>query len=236
MYIHVKSNHPPHIKKQLPNMIEKRLSALSSSEDIFKEAAPTYEQALRKSGYKQKLAYKEHREDYNNSTNNQRSEKKKRNKTVIWFNPPFSKAVKTKIGKKFLEIVDKHFKDKRKDGLHKIFNRHTLKLSYSCTQNVKSIIKSHNKKVLNEHNSQSQPDNTKTCNCRKKNDCPLNGDCLQNSVVYKATVKAEGTEEKTYIGSTERSFKRRYYEHTSDIKNKSARNNTALSACHMCGN
>ena len=51
----------------------------------------------------------------------------------------------------------------------------------------------------------------------------------QYEIVYKAKVTAEGTEEKTYIGSTERTFKKRFYEHTSDIKNKNYRNNTALS-------
>ena len=101
--------------------------------------------------------------------------------------------MKTKLGKKFLEIVDKHFKDKRKDGLHEILNRHTLKLSYSCTQNVKAIITSHNRKVLDEHNKHPQTENKKMCNCQKKNECPLEGACLQKSVVYKAKINAQGT-------------------------------------------
>ena len=53
----------------------------------------------------------------------------------------------------------------------KIFNRHTLKLSYSCMPNMKSIISSHNKHILSNANTPTpQPD---TCNCRKKPDCPL---------------------------------------------------------------
>ena len=228
VYIHTQSNHPPHIKKQLPHMIEKRLSTLSSSEQIFKEAIPTYEQALKKSGYKQRLTYIKQQDSASN-TNNKPKRKRKRNKTITWYNPPFNKAVKTKLGKKFLEIVDKHFKDKRKDGLHKILNRHTLKLSYSCTQNVKAIITSHNRKVLDEHNKHPQTENKKMCNCQKKIECPIEGACLQKSVVYKAQVNAPGTSEKTYFGSTERTFKKRFYEHTSDIKNQKYRNNTSLS-------
>ena len=41
-YIHVESNHPPNIIKQIPKTIEKRLSQLSSNEEIFNESAPFY--------------------------------------------------------------------------------------------------------------------------------------------------------------------------------------------------
>ena len=54
-YIHVESNHPPSIIKQIPKTIEKRLSQLSSSEEIFNESAPFYEDKLHQSGYQQKL-------------------------------------------------------------------------------------------------------------------------------------------------------------------------------------
>ena len=43
-YIHVNSDHPPSILRQLPMSIEKRLSSLSSSKEIFEETAPYYEQ------------------------------------------------------------------------------------------------------------------------------------------------------------------------------------------------
>ena len=39
-YIHIESNHPPNIIKQIPKTIEKRLSQLSSNEEIFNESAP----------------------------------------------------------------------------------------------------------------------------------------------------------------------------------------------------
>ena len=37
-YMHVESNHPPNIIKQIPKRIEKRFSQLSSSEEIFNES------------------------------------------------------------------------------------------------------------------------------------------------------------------------------------------------------
>ena len=41
-YIHIQSDHPPSITKQLPRSIEKHLSQLSSSKDIFYETTPNY--------------------------------------------------------------------------------------------------------------------------------------------------------------------------------------------------
>ena len=64
---------------------------------------------------------------------------------LLWFNPPYSKNVATNIGKSFLKLIDKHFPEGSQ--LNKIFNRNTVKVSYSCMSNVASIIKSHNKKV-----------------------------------------------------------------------------------------
>ena len=40
-YLHVNSDHPPQILKQLPKSIEKRFSFLSSSKEIFKETVRT---------------------------------------------------------------------------------------------------------------------------------------------------------------------------------------------------
>ena len=48
-YIYVNSDHHPSILKQLPKSIEKRLSSLSSSKEIFEETASYYDQYLSKS-------------------------------------------------------------------------------------------------------------------------------------------------------------------------------------------
>ena len=49
-YIHVESNRPLNISKQISKTIEKRLSQLSSNEEIFNESAPFYEDKLHQSG------------------------------------------------------------------------------------------------------------------------------------------------------------------------------------------
>ena len=43
----------------------------------------------------------------------------------------------------------------------------------------------------------------KSCNCRKKEYCPLNNQCLTNNVIYKAEIKNYFCEDtKEYIGNT----------------------------------
>ena len=88
----------------------------------------------------------------------------------------------------FLSLIDKHFP--KDHSLRKIFNRNTIKISYSCMNNTKQVIDNHNKRILHSSHSSYTKDNkdgtgtNKTCNCRQKNNCPLNGNCLQSSVVY----------------------------------------------------
>ena len=45
------------IKKQIPNMVNKRLSMLSSDENRFNQAKPIYQQALNQAGHKHTLVY-----------------------------------------------------------------------------------------------------------------------------------------------------------------------------------
>ena len=160
LYINKNSNHPPQITKKLPKAINDRLCRNSSNAEIFHASKIEYERALRKSGYKNV--------DFKYNLVHKNNNKRSRQRNIIWFNPPFSQAASTNIAKQFLDLLDKHFP--QNNQLHKIFNRNTVKVSYSCTPNVGSIIKSHNKKLTNAENKQ-----TKHCNCRRKQECPLEG-------------------------------------------------------------
>ena len=99
---------------------------------------------------------------------------------IIWFNPPFNLDVSTNVAKIFLNLIEKHFL--RSSKLHKIFNKNTVKVGYSCTQNMSQIIKGHNKKIV-----QKVTQETLECNCIVKTDCTLNGDSRKESVIYKCT-------------------------------------------------
>ena len=107
IYVHAGSNHPPLVLKNIPKGINRRLSMISATKEIFDAAAPVYQSALEKSGYSYKLKY-EDIEDQN--ADMEKSKRSKNHKRVpIWFNPPYSQGVKTNVGRKFLQLLDKHF-------------------------------------------------------------------------------------------------------------------------------
>ena len=218
-YVNRQSNHPSSVLRSIPESINKRLSNISSDQRAFDSAIPPYQEALKKSGYDYKLNY-----------NPQPSKRaRNRNRNVTWFNPPFNSNVLTNVGRKFLRIIDECFPPHH--CLHKICNRNTLKLSYSTMPNVASIIASHNKHLLTIH--AKPPGNsptTRTCNCRIKESCPLNGRCLQESVVYQAVVeRQDNKEQQSYIGLTEGPFKMRYNNHNNTFRKEKHRNSTSLS-------
>ena len=123
-YVHRQRNHPPAVLKAIPDAINNRLSNISSDEQAFDSACPPYQDALHKSGYNYKLKF------------NPQHAKTKRSRNIIWFNPPYNSNVKTNIGHKFLQAIDDCFP--KNNPLHKIFNRNTLKLSYSCMPNIRN--------------------------------------------------------------------------------------------------
>ena len=220
-YVHCSSNHPPHVKRALPGMIERRLTSLSKSQKIFDASKGDYEDALKRSGYKNSTL------TFHSPEDTRRPKHRNRRKKAIFFNAPFCRSVKTKVGKEFFKIVDRHFT--KSHPYYDIFNRKTIKLSYSCMMNMKNIIKAHNSKTLQASKSQADAPK-KTCNCRKsrKHECPLRGNCLAENVIYKATIETS-TEEREYIGSTGRKFKERYSEHKHALTHRDSPNSTALS-------
>ena len=78
------------------------------------------------------------------------------------------------------------------------------------------IIKKHNKKIINDKATPITP----PCNCRKRTECPLNGNCQQRSVIYQATAKIKDKPEKVYLGLTEGPWKQRNYGHKFSFSNK----------------
>ena len=146
---------------------------------------------------------------------------RKRKRNILWFNPPFSSSVQTNIGKRFFALICKHFGEDSR--YHKLFNGNTVKLSYSCMPNIGMIIKSHNARLLSKNNG-----NKKACSCRDKIQCPLDGNCMQTSLVYEAEASIE-TEKFRYIGLCECDFKTRFNTHKSSLGNQKYRNSTELS-------
>ena len=185
----------------------------ASNKEVFNTDKGDYEEPLKRSGYSNfSLSFHQSRTSHI---------KPQRHRNIIWFNPPNSRAVITNVAKKLLQLIDLDFAPSNK--FHKIVNRNNVKISYCCTQNVGNIIKSHNKKLINSSNHHEQP-----CNCRKKEDCPLEGKCRTENIIYKCIASTSGHPDKVYLGTAEGDFKKRYYNHISSFKNETQMNKTTL--------
>ena len=198
--------------KKIPHSINKRLSEISSDRECFNNTKTVYQEALNKSGF-----------NYNLSYNGKQQSRKNRPRNILWYNPPFSKNVKTNVGKCFLSLIDQHFP--KSNPLHKTFNRNTLKLSYSCMSNIKTIISNHNKAQINK----SVPTNDSNCNCRKPSTCAMDGKCNDQNLIYQAEVTTS-TSRETYIGLCDTTFKLRYRNHVWSFKNERYKHATELTS------
>ena len=143
--IHRESNHPSDILKQLPKTTSERLSNLSCNEDEFIKASGGYQNLLKNSGFKDKLIY----------TSYNQCNRRQRNRKITWYNPPFDLQVKRNIGKTFFQLLDSNFPPHYR--LHKIINRNTVKISYSCMPNIASHISSHNQSIIQESKKSQHP-------------------------------------------------------------------------------
>ncbi len=217
VYVHAMSSHPPCVIKAIPTGINNRLSAISSDEEVFNKAIPVYQKALDDSGHSYKLKFNPPKP---NSKSN-----RKRSRNITWYNPPYDLRVETNIGRQFLKTLDESFPVGH--VLRPLFNRNTVKLSYSCMPNISRVIDAHNKSEIEK--SKPSTEDVKSCNCRIKNDCPLDGKCRERGIVYQATVIAEGKRHETYIGLTDTEFKMRYANHKQSFSKESLKNATELS-------
>ena len=133
------------IIKQVPKAVNTRMRRLSSNE-IFHESCKLYIEALKNRGFKRRVYLSRAKKIKPNNNNDLYKNKgttdncnikekchKNRKRKKIWFKPPFCKLANINTGKIFFKLIDKHFN--QYNTLHKIFNRKTLKISYSCTNN-----------------------------------------------------------------------------------------------------
>ena len=175
-----------------------------------------YKQALTKSGFNGDTIYTPVVQSNNSERENTRKRK------IIWFHPPYSMNMETNIGKTFSKLVKKHFL--RNNSFHKILKKNTIKISYCCLRNISSIIALHNKSVLRPKAKEYG------CNCRNKESCPLQIQCLTPKVIFEgAVVNNSDDEKRVYFGASNASFKERYRNHIQDFNHERYFKCTALS-------
>ena len=92
---------------------------------------------------------------------------------------------------------------------------------------IKSFIQNHTTNLLS---NQTTPVVARSCSCRQKSECPLNNECLSQSLVYKAAVSQTPSQiNKLYYETCEKTFKERYNNHTVTFRNNSKKKSTELS-------
>ena len=170
LYINKNSNHPQTVIKQIPKAISKRISDISSSEEIYDQNINYYKDTLKHSEYDNiSLPYNPSQQKGQDKIENE-----KRKRKMIWFNAPFSMNLKTNVGKTVIKPLQCHFQ--KRLPMHKIFNRNMVnwrisllmaKRSYFCMRNMESVTSSHNKQSLNPSKEYFG------CNRRVRNECPL---------------------------------------------------------------
>ena len=104
LYISNNSNHPGHIRNELPRMIAKRISSISSDKNIFDAAIPAYQTVLKQTGYPECAMEYEQQKEQNNSSESKRNRNRPR-KNIIYYNPPFCSSVVDNIAHRFLKLI-----------------------------------------------------------------------------------------------------------------------------------
>ena len=146
---------------------------------------------------------------------------KKYQRKIKWFNPPFSKIVKTNLGKTFFRLIIRHFTKHHK--MSKIFNENRIQLSYNSCRNKGSVIAPHNRII-------TQPtSNNHGCGCRKRAECRLYKKCLTTNIAYKAMVSLPIKPDIKSFTIAETSFKNRFRNNKRDFRHKRYVNSSEFS-------
>ena len=101
-----------------------------------------------------------------------------------------------------------------------------LHISYSCFPNFPNTIKSYNNRISSEEVAQSKP----KCNCRQRDTCPLEGNCLNKEIIYQCNLKESTISGGVnYNGFAENTFKSQFYKHRNSVRYECKTNSNELS-------
>ena len=226
-YVNKLSNHPPAVLKNIPKNINDRLCRLSSNQEIFNSAIPPYQEALVRAGYDYQLTFYQQNNNHTNSKKNRTRPRK-----CVYFNPPYSKNVKTNIIAEFIKLV-KNFP--KNNPLAKMINTNTIKASYRTVPNMARQVSRKNGRVLKQTAAPPPP----TCNCQRarKPNCPVPGKCTMRDVCYKCEVVRDDNHHcETYTGQTSRPIKKRIGEHLGDARRFTPNKSEGSRLSHYIGN
>ena len=213
--------------------MNQRTKRLSSCDIIFEEGKSIYDETLKNRRFQGEL------ENVNSVKSNVRrnccwtnalvngcdtnynhsnSQDKNRNRMLICFILPFCKLTNINIGKPNLLDMRKD----RDNRFRKIYNRNTVKIRYSSTKNMDSILNCHNRRLLDELNRNSWGPDEVSCNWRKA-ECSLGVWCNSKIVIYQGYIfpmEQNDDGERAYIGISTRNWKQGLYNHKHSFSNR----------------
>ena len=181
---------------------------LSSNEEIFENAIQPYQEALVRAGYNYQLRF------YQVNTNKKSKNNRTRSRNCVFWNPPYSKNVKTNLIAEFLKIV-KNFP--QHNILKPMINTNKIKASYRTVPNMAKQVSRKNGRILKQRVAPPPP----TCNCQRsrKPHCPVPGKCTITNVCYRCkVVRGDNHKCESYVGQTSRQVKKRIGEHLGDAR------------------
>ena len=143
---------PPNITADVPKGISKCLTNISCNKNVFDRNIDIYQTALKISGFDETITYNDQSEQANNVNIEEANQARKRKRAIIWYNPSYFMNMKTKIGKTFFKLLQKHCPPTH--PLYIIFNKSYIKHSYSFFPNMGSMISSHIKHILNSSSAE----------------------------------------------------------------------------------
>ena len=120
---------PYKLSRRFQGILKKDFPAYHQQKKIFENWKDNYKLPLLQFGYKENL---------NCTEKNNKIDQKTQKCIILWFNPPYSKSVKTNMDKLYLCLISKPFPPTHK--YRKIFNGNTIKINYTCMSNIKSKI------------------------------------------------------------------------------------------------
>ena len=143
--------------RAIPLGVQKRLSQISSYEEIFDKNIKPYQEALDMAGHTHILKF-----EPEVVINKPKPKCKPRLRNVCWYNPPYHMLAIKHIGKTFKEALNQCIP--RGHPLYPVINEHTTKLSYSTMPNMAMKIGGQNNRV--ERDSYKK-EGGRECDCPK---------------------------------------------------------------------
>ena len=148
---------------------------------------------------------------------NQQEKSKKINLKILFATKQYPQMLQ-----KYFWLINRHFPKSHR--LHKIFNRNTVKVSYSCMQNMSKIYKGHNSKIT------STPCNQLTLyNSRVKEECPMDIKRQTMNADHDCRITSSEPRE-IHFALAEGKWKKRYYNHEKSFNHKRYWHETTLSS------